>query len=388
MHQTYSEENFHHICDLLGEKDSDLKAIVNRHGYPPMWSRPNIFQTLILTILEQQVSLASAYAAYKKLKEKIGFVTPGKILQLSADELRACYFSRQKIVYAKELATAIEKKKISLKKLLLVSDDEIRTTLKGVKGIGDWTVDIYLIHALHRTDLFPLGDVALVNSLKEIKHLGKGATKDEMLALAESWRPYRTIATIILWHHTLLVDVVSALIHTDEKEKEFLCYLFTEKQNSKGDFFLKEGNVCREVGFITRGLVRYFINKDGEELIYDFGSEGNFVCNYESFLDKSPSQKNIQFTEDTEWLSISFDKLQLLYKNIAQGERFGRLVCEQIFIDALRKITSLYTYTPEQRYHQFLELYPDLQQRIPQYYVSSFVGVKPQAPGFFLNLLT
>lgn len=201
MHQTYSEENFHHLCDTLGKRDKDLQAILDAHGYPPLWSRPNIFQTLILTILEQQVSLASAYAAYKKLKEKIGFVTPEKILALSAEELRACYFSRQKTVYAKELATAIIKKKISLKRLSLASDDEIRTTLKEQKGIGDWTVDIYLIHALHRTDLFPLGDVALVNSLKEIKHLDKGVSKEDMLFVAEPWRPYRTIATMILWQH-------------------------------------------------------------------------------------------------------------------------------------------------------------------------------------------
>ncbi len=200
MHQTFSKEDFHHICDLLAQKDKDLKGIIDKYSYPPMWSRPNIFQTLILTILEQQVSLASAYAAYKKLKEKIGFVTPKKILALSAEELRACYFSRQKIVYAKALATAITKKEISLKKLSLASDDEIRAILTEVKGIGDWTVDIYLIHALHRTDLFPLGDVALVNSLKETKGLHKGVTKDEMLAVAESWRPYRTIATMILWH--------------------------------------------------------------------------------------------------------------------------------------------------------------------------------------------
>ncbi len=201
MHQTYSKENFHYICDLLGERDADLKAIIDKQGYPPLWTRPNIFQTLILTILEQQVSLASAYAAYKKLKEKIGFVTPKKILALSAEELRSCYFSRQKTVYAKELATAIVKKKISLKKLSLASDEEIRTTLKEVKGIGDWTVDVYLIHALHRTDLFPLGDVGLVTSLKEVKGLERTAKKAEMLAVAEPWRPYRTIATMILWHY-------------------------------------------------------------------------------------------------------------------------------------------------------------------------------------------
>ena len=200
MHQTFSKENFHDICHRLAGKDEALKAIIDKYGLPPMWTRPAIFQTLILTILEQQVSLASAYAAYKKLKEKIGFVTPAKILALTDDELRACYFSRQKTVYAKALATAIVTKQINLKKLAASTDEEIRTVLKQVKGIGDWTVDVYLMHALQRADLFPLGDIALVNSLKEIKQLHPTATKEEMLQIAESWRPYRTVATMILWH--------------------------------------------------------------------------------------------------------------------------------------------------------------------------------------------
>jgi DNA-3-methyladenine glycosylase II len=165
-----------------------------------MWTRPGTFQTLILTILEQQVSLASAYAAFKKLREKLGFVTPSKILSLSDEELRACYFSRQKIVYARELATAIQTKKLSLKKISMATDEEIRAELKKIKGIGDWTVDVYLMHALQRTDLFPLGDIALVNSLKEVKKLHPTITKEEMLSIAEPWRPYRTIASMILWH--------------------------------------------------------------------------------------------------------------------------------------------------------------------------------------------
>src|SRR6478735_5767164 len=117
MHHTYSKENFHSICHQLAEKDTALKKIIDDYGLPPMWTRPAIFQTLVLTILEQQVSLASAYAAFKKLKEKTGFVTPKKILGLSDAELKTCYFSRQKIVYVKALATAIVSKKISLKKL-------------------------------------------------------------------------------------------------------------------------------------------------------------------------------------------------------------------------------------------------------------------------------
>jgi len=196
----FNKENFSVICDKLSKKDKHLRQVIVQYGYPPMWTRPNTFQTLVLTILEQQVSLASAYAAFKKLKQRIGFVTADKILGLSDAELRACYFSRQKIVYARALATAVKEKMINLKKLSLADEDAVRTELKKIKGIGDWTVDVYLMHALQRSDLFPLGDIALVNSLKEVKQLSHLTTKNEMLAIAEAWRPYRTIASMILWH--------------------------------------------------------------------------------------------------------------------------------------------------------------------------------------------
>jgi DNA-3-methyladenine glycosylase II len=200
MQPTFDLANFYRLCNKLCRKDKELNGIIKEYGYPPMWTRPNSFQTLILFILEQQVSLASAYAAFKKLKEKIGFVTPSKILSLSDAELRACYFSRQKIVYARELAKAVQSKQLKLSHFLPAPEDKIRYELKKIKGIGDWTVDVYLMHALQRTDLFPLGDIALVNSLKETKQLPKHITKEEMLAIAEPWRPYRTIAAMILWH--------------------------------------------------------------------------------------------------------------------------------------------------------------------------------------------
>jgi len=200
MHQTFDSANFKKICNKLCRIDKDLHAIIREYGHPPMWTRPATFQTLILFILEQQVSLASAYAAFKKLKEKVGYVTPAKILSLTDEELRSCYFSRQKIIYARELAKAVQSKQLRLNKIAISHEDEIRLELKKIKGIGDWTVDVYLMHALQRTDLFPLGDIALVNSLKEIKQLHKHTTKEDMLSIAESWRPYRTIASMILWH--------------------------------------------------------------------------------------------------------------------------------------------------------------------------------------------
>ncbi len=198
--RTFNKNSFQKICKKLAAKDTHLGDIISRDGFPPMWTRPATFQTLILFILEQQVSLAAAYAAFKKLKEKIGFVTPAKILSLTDKELRACYFSRQKIIYARELARAIRRRELILKRLTHADEEGVRTTLIKIKGIGHWTVDVYLMHALQRTDLFPLGDIALVNSLKEVKKLPKDISKEEMLKIAEPWRPYRTIAAMILWH--------------------------------------------------------------------------------------------------------------------------------------------------------------------------------------------
>jgi DNA-3-methyladenine glycosylase II len=145
--------------------------------------------------------LASARAALMKLKERIGSVTPTKLLALSDDELKACYFSRQKTVYAKCLANAIVTKQIILKTFADLDDAEIRRQLKTIKGIGDWTVDVYLLFALQRTDIFPLGDLAMVNALKEVKQLPKETRQEELLKLAEKWRPYRSIATMLFWHH-------------------------------------------------------------------------------------------------------------------------------------------------------------------------------------------
>ena len=198
--EIFNSDNFKSLCSKLARQDRDLASIIKKHGYPPMWTRPATFQSLVLFILEQQVSLASAFAAFRKLRARTGFVTPAKILSLTDTELRACYFSRQKIVYARELATAICSRKLLLRKLAPLPEEDIRSTLKKIKGIGDWTVDVYLMHSLQRTDLFPLGDIALVNSLKEVKQLHKHISKEEMLKIAEPWRPYRTIAAMILWH--------------------------------------------------------------------------------------------------------------------------------------------------------------------------------------------
>jgi DNA-3-methyladenine glycosylase II len=201
MNYTFNKNNFQQLCNTLAKKDVHLKSIIKQYGHPPVWTRPASFATLIHIILEQQVSLASARAAFNKLKEKTGSITAKNILKLSDEELKACYFSRQKTVYAKCLAKAILSRQINLKNLSASTDDEIRTVLKQIKGIGDWTADVYLLFALQRTDVFPAGDLAMMNALKEIKQLPKHITKEEIIEMAEAWRPHRSIATMLLWHH-------------------------------------------------------------------------------------------------------------------------------------------------------------------------------------------
>lgn len=176
-----------------------------------------------------------------------------------------------------------------------------------------------------------------------------------------------------------LITNIQSLIDLDQKEIDSINQLFKEKSIKKGDFFLAEGQICKHVGFIVKGLMRYYINHDGEDKTYDFAQEKNFICNNESFIPQTPSTKIIQALEDCEIFQISYDDLQIFYKSIRQGERFGRLVIEQVFIKTLKDLASFYSDTPEYRYEKFIQNHPDLQQRISQYHIASYVGVKPQS---------
>ncbi|MFD2033579.1 Crp/Fnr family transcriptional regulator [Belliella marina] len=176
----------------------------------------------------------------------------------------------------------------------------------------------------------------------------------------------------------VLLDHIARFITIDEQEKGLIDLLFQFKNWSRGEYFLAQGDVCKEIGFLTKGLVVYFIQED-ESHAYNFGKESDFVCNYESFLTKTPSSKSIKCIENVEMLCINYDKLQQLYSKIEQGEKMGRLISEQLFLESIANITSFYVDTPEQRYLKFLEHYPDLNQRIPQYLIASYIQVKPQS---------
>ena len=219
MHSKFSAIDFHTICDNLGKKDSALKWIIQTFGYPPMWTRPNNFETLIHIILEQQVSLASALSALNKLKEKLWHITPEALLQLTDEALKACYFSMQKSVYAKALSVSIQTKTLQLKKMEKLPDEEVRKKMITMKGFGNWTIDVYLMFVLRRADIFPLGDLAAVNALKQVKKLPADTSKEKVLTISAAWQPYRTVATMILWHYYLSIRAKDVTAETKKIKK-------------------------------------------------------------------------------------------------------------------------------------------------------------------------
>jgi DNA-3-methyladenine glycosylase II len=203
MPKQFTQDTYHHLCNELAKIDTDFATVIKLYGYPPFWSRPNTFETLVHIILEQQVSLASALSALNKLRERVQEITPTTVLLLTDVEMRECYCSRQKTAYIKYLAEAIISGNINLEAFEQMEDEDIRRQLTSLKGIGNWTVDVYLMFALHHTDVFPVGDLAIVNAVKRLKGLPKGASKEHLLVLAEQWKPYRTVASMLLWHYYL-----------------------------------------------------------------------------------------------------------------------------------------------------------------------------------------
>lgn len=176
-----------------------------------------------------------------------------------------------------------------------------------------------------------------------------------------------------------LLEKIKRFIRLSESEEQILEGLFVEKHFARGDFFLRENQVCRHLGLIHQGIIRYYINAGGEDKTYYFGREGDFVCEYESFIQQTSSDKNIQALEDCSIFLISFGDLQRLYSEIKEGNLFGRIGVEQVFVSILQQLTSFYNDPPELRYRRFLESFPDIVQRVPQYYIASYVGIKPQS---------
>ncbi len=198
-----NETNYQTAISALCQSEADFAQVIEKYGNPPTWFRAEGFPTLLHIILEQQVSLASAKACFDKLNAACEPLTPEFILRFSDEELKTIGFSRQKTLYARELAKAVGEKRLDLENLANLTDDEVRVELTKIKGIGNWTVDIYLLMCLRRADFFPFGDLALQVAWKELKNLEKRPTAEELEKIGAKWKPFRAVAARILWHFYL-----------------------------------------------------------------------------------------------------------------------------------------------------------------------------------------
>lgn len=198
-----TEEMLIEAVGILAARDADLARIAERYGPPPLWGREPGFPTLIQIILEQQVSLASARAAFNRLLQAASPLTPESFLALDDAALKDAGFSRQKAAYGRHLAQAIVDGRFDPEALAELDDARVREELVELKGIGHWSADIYLLMALRRPDAWPAKDLALAVAVQEVKRLPGRPNPAELEAAAEGWRPWRAVAARLLWSHYL-----------------------------------------------------------------------------------------------------------------------------------------------------------------------------------------
>jgi len=203
MIQQLNEITLRLRSEWLAERDEALARVLANYGYPPLWNREPSFSTLVHIILEQQVSLASANASFRKLQQQASPLTPEVFLQLSDQALRAAGFSRQKMAYARHLAESILRGELHLSSLAHLPDEGVREALKRIRGIGDWTADIYLSECLLRPDILPRGDIAMQEAFRVLKNLPHRPAHAELEEMTNHWRPWRSVGTRMLWHFYL-----------------------------------------------------------------------------------------------------------------------------------------------------------------------------------------
>ena len=191
---------------VLAHRDPTLLTIVDRHGPPPLWARDPGFETLVRIILEQQVSLSSAEAAFARLLRATGAVEPHAIVLAGESGLATAGLTRQKSRYLVVLSAAVLDGSLDLDAIARLDDEAARQALMRLPGIGRWTADIYLLMALGRPDIWPSGDIALAVAAQHARGLATRPSTEEMTLIAEAWRPWRAIAARLLWHAYLSGD--------------------------------------------------------------------------------------------------------------------------------------------------------------------------------------
>lgn len=187
----------------LARLEPRFARIVTRHGLPPLWHREPGFETLLLLMLEQQVSLAQARAMYARVLSAAGTVTPGAVAALGESGLRSIGVTGQKSAYLAALASQLQRGELDLGSVAALPDAEAAAALDALHGVGPWTAQCYLLFALRRRDVFPSADLALLEAVRGLWRLRARPTPAALARRAEAWRPDRAAAARLLWHHYL-----------------------------------------------------------------------------------------------------------------------------------------------------------------------------------------
>lgn len=188
------------IIKYLSKKDKVLQQILNNNGNPIILKRSEGFASMCHIILEQQVSIESAKACFNKLENYFSIIEPNRIYNATDLELRNCGLSRQKISYVKALASKVISNEIDFESFQSKSEAQIRSELITIKGVGNWSIDVYLMFCMQLPDIIPLGDIAIRNTLKELYN---SQSLQEMELLTNNWKPFRTFASYTIWHYYL-----------------------------------------------------------------------------------------------------------------------------------------------------------------------------------------
>jgi len=174
-----------------------------------------------------------------------------------------------------------------------------------------------------------------------------------------------------------LPQLINSIAVLEESDMDSILALFRKKSLKKGDYFLREGEICRNIAYLESGLVRYFVHKKDEEATFEFTHETEFIGDYQSFDSQSISIQNIQAIEDCSLLTIDYHNLHYIFNNIDKGNYLGRVIIERRFGIMVGQLMSIYMHDHEERYRNFIKYYSHLIQRIPQYMIASYVGVRP-----------
>jgi DNA-3-methyladenine glycosylase II len=201
--QVLTEISLSRAAKILAGRDNDLASILESLGPPPLWARPPGFATLVKIILEQQVSLASAASLFARLKKNTTPFRPARMIELGEAHLKSMGLTRQKTAYCLHLAESLNNKRLRPSHLSRMSDADVRAALMEIKGLGSWSADVYLLMVLRRPDVFPATDLALVTAVTDLKQLPARPNTNQLLEMAEAWRPYRAVAARMLWQYYL-----------------------------------------------------------------------------------------------------------------------------------------------------------------------------------------